>query len=494
MDWTRMLRVLLGRRRLVGGVVAGLLALGAALVLLLPTRYTATAAVLVDLAQADPLAAAAPNAPPGPAATSTLSTQIDLLTSSRVLLRALHSLRAAADAPTRALADERELWQRATRGRGDYDAWWVERRREDLIVKPTRESGVITLSVTHEEAAGAARLAAAVMQAYLDTVLELRVGPARQYARFFEERAAQQREVLAAAQARLAEHQRRVGVAGAGERLDIENLRLLELSSQLTAMQAARVDSSERDAAARQAGRGDRLREVSTHPIVVGLQGQLAQQQARLGELSARQGENHPQVIEAQAAVAQLRGRIEAETARVAAGLGLASRVDEGRVARLQQALQAQRERVLRLKSGTDAAAVLEREVQAAQRAYDTLLAQAARSQLESEAKSTQVSVLQRPTTPARPSAPKTGTILAVFTLFALLLGVAAALLAEQRDARVRAAAEVTHALGLPLLVSLPPPEPAAIAVRAARAARARRALLPPTGRRRRGCAEGGKA
>lgn len=454
MDWTRMLRVLGGRRRLIAGVVAGALALGGLVVLLLPPKYTATAAVLVDLSQPDPLAAAAPNPPQGPGAPSTLSTQIDLLTSSRVLLRALHMLREARDE----LAEQRELWQKATRGQGDYDAWWVERLREDLVVRPTRESGVITLLASAEDAAASARLARAVMQAYLDTVHELRVEPARQYSRFFEERAAQLREALATAQARLADHQKRVGVAGAGERLDIENLRLLELSSQLTALQATSVDSREREAAARGGGgAGERLREVSTHPVIVGLQGQLAQQQARLGDLSARLAENHPQVIEAQAAVAQARGRLEAESARVAAGLGLASRVDAGRVAQLQAAVQAQRERVLRLKSGTDAAAVFEREVQAAQRAYDTVLAQGARAQLESQARPTFVSVLQQPTPPGRPSAPKVGTILAVTALFSLLIGIGAALLAEQRDARLRTAADVPQLAQLPLLVSLPP-------------------------------------
>ncbi|MBI5716286.1 MAG: chain length determinant protein EpsF [Burkholderiales bacterium] len=456
MDWMRMCRVLIGRRRLMAAVVGVLLSAGVALVLLLPNRYTATAAVLVDLNQSDPLAAMSGNAAAASPAsvTGALSTQIDLLASSRVLLRALQSLRAAGDE----LADERELWLRSTGGQGDYDAWWVERLREDLVVKPTRESGVITLSVTVEDRAGAARAAKAVLQAYLDTVLELRVEPARQYSRFFEERAAALRHKLAEAQAQLADYQRRQGVVGTGERLDMENLRLLELSSQLTAQQAASVDSSEREAQARrQAGGADRMREVSTHPVIVGLAGQLAQQQARLGELGARLGDNHPLVIEAQAAVAQLRSRLESESARVAAGLGLASRVDEGRVAQLRQAVQAQRERVLRLKSGTDAAAVLEREVQAAQRAYDAVLAQGARAQLESQAHQAHVAVLQQPTVPARPSAPKVGTILAVVAFFALLLSAGAALFAEQRDARVRAAADIRETLRLPLLVSLPP-------------------------------------
>ena len=51
-----------------------------------------------------------------------------------------------------------------------------QRLREDLVVKPTRESGVITLSISAEDAAGAARVTRAVMQAYLDTVLERRTG------------------------------------------------------------------------------------------------------------------------------------------------------------------------------------------------------------------------------------------------------------------------------------------------------------------------------
>ena len=62
MDWMRMCRVLSGRRRLMAAVVGVLLAAGVAVVLLLPNRYTATAVVLVDLNQSDPLAAMSANA------------------------------------------------------------------------------------------------------------------------------------------------------------------------------------------------------------------------------------------------------------------------------------------------------------------------------------------------------------------------------------------------------------------------------------------------
>lgn len=454
MNWMHMLRVLVGRRRLIGAVVGGMLAAGVLVILLLPAKYTSTASLLIDLTQSDPLAggAAAPSSPGQ--VTGALSTQIDLITSSHVLLRAVQSLRASGGA----LGDRAEMWLKATQGRGDYFAWWVDRLREDIIVRPTRESGVISIAVSAEDAVDSARTAQAVMQAYLDTVLELRVEPARRYSAFFDERAAKLRDALAEAQGRLAEHQRRSGIVGGGDRLDIENLRLLELSSQLTALQAVSADSGQREAQARrQSDRVDRMREVSTHPVIIGLQSQFAQQQTRLGDLGSRLGDNHPQVLEARAAVAQTRSRLESESARVAAGLGLASRVDEGRVAQVQQALQAQREKVLRLKSGMDSASLFEREVQAAQRAYDAVLTQASRVQLESQATQANVTVLQRPTPPSQASSPRVGTILAVVTLFAVLLGVVVALLAEQRDARVRGAEDIRQTLRLPLLVSLPP-------------------------------------
>ncbi|NMV20996.1 chain length determinant protein EpsF, partial [Vibrio parahaemolyticus] len=89
-------------------------------------------------------------------------------------------------------------------------------------------------------------MANAFVQAYIETHLDLRADPAKRFSTFFDQRAKQLREQLEAAQNRLSEYQKQHGLIATDERLDIENARLNELSSQLVAIQALATESSSR--------------------------------------------------------------------------------------------------------------------------------------------------------------------------------------------------------------------------------------------------------
>jgi len=79
----------------------------------------------------------------------------------------------------------------------------------------------------------AAILANAFAQAYIDTNIELKVDPAKQYATWFDERSRALRADLEAKQKRLSDIRPKRASLPPRRRLDIENARLAELSSQL---------------------------------------------------------------------------------------------------------------------------------------------------------------------------------------------------------------------------------------------------------------------
>jgi len=92
----------------------------------------------------------------------------------------------------------------------------------------------------------AAGMANAFVQAYLDTTVDLKVDPARQYSGFFGERAKAARERLEELQTKYSEFQKANGIIASDERLDVESSRLSELSSQLVMMQALAAESASR--------------------------------------------------------------------------------------------------------------------------------------------------------------------------------------------------------------------------------------------------------
>jgi len=423
-------------------IVGAVLAISVAL----PARYEASATVVVDINAADPLAGRELFRPVG-AVSTYIATQADIMRSESVALSALRSL------GLQERQEWRDKWKATTGGRGNFESWLASRLLRRLDVRPQRDSNVLTVSYTSTDGEFAAAVVNAFVRSYLDTTLQMRARPAQQFNSFFADRAKSLREALEQARSRLSAYEKQHAVL-VGAEPDVESARLAELTSQLVALQDVAAGAAN---ARKQAGAapGD-MREVRTDPEVAALTAEVVRQEGRLTELRSQFGERHHAVIQARQSLADLKGRLEASTRRAAQTFEPAVRISEARLAELRAALERQRAIVQQRKSQRDAAAVLIRDVENAQKAYDAVLERASHTALEG-ANTTQpnVSILKSATPPAEPW-PLLWLNLSVALVLGLLLGLANALFAEHRDRRVRTAEDVTQWLQQPLLLALP--------------------------------------
>ena len=283
---------------------------------------------------------------------------------------------------------------------------------------------------------------------------DLRVEPAKRYNSFFDERAKELRDALEKAQTRLSAHQREKGILVNDEKLDVENARLGELSTQLVALQAEATQSANRRREAR--SNPGQMQEVLGNPLVSGLLGDLSRQENKLSELRQRLGDRHPEVVQLQASISNLQARVQAETRRVVGSLTVNDSVNQARLGGVRDALEQQRAKLLRLKGERDEAAVLQRDVENAQKAYDTVLARVSQTSTESQNTQTNVSLLQSATTPVSVSWPRTRLNLAAGVVLGMLLAVGLTILRELRDQRLRSLDDVAMLLKQPLLGVMP--------------------------------------
>jgi chain length determinant protein EpsF len=303
----------------------------------------------------------------------------------------------------------------------------------------------------------AAALANAFVRAYIDTSLELRVDPAKQYSSFFEGRTKEARDALEAAQNKLSAYQKAKGIIATDERLDIESARLNELSSQLTALQAISAESSSRQAQA-QGAQGDRLSEVLNNPLLAGIKADIVRNEGRLQELSTRYGDNHPLVMEARASLADLRARLQTETRRVTGSVSINNSINRQREAEIRRSLDAQRTRVLQMKAVRDEGVLLQRDVENAQRAFDAVQQRFMQTNLESQTTQSNINQLTQAEPPLAPATPRVALNTVVATLIGSLLAIGLALVLELRDRRVRSLDDLVVTLGLPVLATMPGP------------------------------------
>lgn len=445
MTFQQLVAVLRARWIVALSVFTLIVATATALTLLWTKSYTATASVVLDIKSPDPIAGMVLQ---GVASPSYLMTQLDIITSSRVALKVVKSLRLAESTEMRA------RWQESTKGTGNYENWLADLIRARLDVRPSRGSNVIYVSYTAQDPAFAAAVANAFVQGYLDSSMELRTGPAKQFSEFFEANAKKLRTNLEEAQSRLSQYQQAQGIVVTDERLDIETARLNELSTQYVGQQAALADSGSRQDAAN--AQGDKSPEVIANPLVSSLRADLVRQEAQLQQLSTRLGEKHPQVLELRSSIGDLRSKLDTEIKRVTSSVGVNNSVNRSRAAQIKFALDEQRAKVMKLKAIRDEAAILQREVDNAQRAYDAVAARMSMTSLESQASQTNISALEYAAPPALPSSPSTLKNIALSIILGFIMAIFGALLIESRDKRVRTVAELEPMLDQALIGSIP--------------------------------------
>jgi polysaccharide biosynthesis transport protein len=439
--------LLVMRARWRAGLIALLLVvLGAvALSFVLPKRFASSASIMLDVRSPDPVAGMVMAGMMSPAY---MATQVDLLSSERVMKRVIRGLKLNEASATR------DQWLTATGGVGEFEAWLSELLVASLEVKPSRESNVINVTYNSADPNFSAAMSNAIVQAYIETSLELRADTAGQYSNFFDARAKKLREDLEIAQAKLSAYQKSKNIIATDERLDVENARLSELSTQLVVLQAAAAESSNRQA---QVGaRADQVAEVLNNSVVATLTAEIAREESRLKELGAKWGESHPQMVEARAHISELRSRMEAAVSRAGGSVAVNNNINQGRLVQLTGALERQRAKVLELKSLRDGAAVLQRDVENAQRSFDAMTSRATQSGVESQNTQSNISVIKRASAPSEASSPKLKKNLAIGLFLGTLAAVGLMLVRELLDRRIRTVTDITEELAQSLLVVLP--------------------------------------
>jgi polysaccharide biosynthesis transport protein len=440
MTLTQLFHILKARRiaLLVTFSVCVLVAL--LLVLVLPKQYTATAMVVIESRLPDPVNGIANNT-----SSTYINTQTDIVRSVRVVNKVVSSM-GLDKAP-----DVVDQWLQNNQGEGDIRTWLAARMLGGLDVKPSRDTSVLSISYTASEPNSAASIANHFVKAYIETNLELRVEPAKLYTSMFESQLVQARKNIDKAQTKLSKFQSESGLTSADERLDVETAKLNDLSQQLVGMQSQTADSQSRTTQA-----GLSSPEVVGNSLLNELKASIAQQEAQLSQLKQNLGSNHPQIATLTASIAELKSKLASESVTVMRSLGVGNAISKQREAQVQASLTAQRNKVLGLKSLRDEAALLSKDLENAQRTYDSINARLNAVLIESQNNQTNISVIQEANAGMVIKSPRLGLMLAQGVFVGLVLGVVVAFIREMRDRKIRTSSDIASLAQIRLLGTMP--------------------------------------
>lgn len=413
-----------------------------AISLLTPPSYKSTATLIVNLKGTDPVTGFSMPAQFMP---GYMATQIDIISSKNITRKVINKL-GLTESPA-----VQQSFMDDTEGKGEISEWLSELLLKKLDVKPSRESSLIDISFTGINPQFAAAIANAYADVYMETSIELKVAPSRKAAQYFTEQVKELRNNLELAQKNLSDYQQSKGIISVDERLDVERARLNDLSSQLVMAQGQSMEalSRQRNSAGASAYESP---DVASSPIIQNLKTEIARAESKFADISQKVERNHPLYQGSKAEIENLKAELSKQIQSASGNVASNSRILQQRENEIRGALSAQRAKVLELNRDRDALAVLTREVENAQKAYDVTTQRFTETNIEGQSNQSDVVLLNPAVAPMAPSSPNLVLNLAASLFLGVFLGIGFGLIAEMLDRRVRSTGELFEVLQAPVL------------------------------------------
>lgn len=442
MNFTQLFTVLRARRLIVLFTLFMTVATTLVVSLLLPKTYKATTTLILNYKGIDAVSGVVL---PAQLTGGYMATQIDIINSKNVVLKVVDALKLADGN-----AVKRDFYE-STGGQGDIREWLAELLLKNLDVTPSRESSVLAVTFKGSDPQFAAAVANAVAAEYQQTAVQLKVDPLKKASTYFNSQIKVLRENLETAQNKVSKYQQEKGIVSMDNRLDVETARLNDLSSQLVLVQTQLMEAASRRRQATGENGGESP-DVLANPLVQNLKASLAQMEAKFSDISQKLGQNHPLYQGMKAEIEQLRAELNRNIQSTSNGVGNNALILHRRESELRSALQAQKAKVLELNRARDELAVLGKEVENAQRAYELTTQRFTQTRLEGQADQVDVAVLDPAVPPLEPANPKVLLNILLSVFLGTVLGLSFGLLAEMLDRRVRTADDLVEGLQMPVL------------------------------------------
>ena len=435
-DLEEFIGLLKRRRRLIFQVAAGVVLLALLYAFSQPTVYSASAVVMLDSRKNTVADASAvlTQLQPDPA---TMQNQIQILESRALAQKVIAQLGLADDpefngtlpAPGIAgLVDPRN-WD------GEVAAADPDKLADNFLKHVWADSNglstAITVSATSRDPRKAARIANALVKAYLDDQVGGRHAATSQTTDWLQGRA---NDLAAQLQAQNEEIQRfkaSNGLADAGPGGSLVDQQLAGINNQIV---QARSDLDQKVAEQQSMAGGDpaNASRVTSQPLIAQLRAQEAQLTQQEADLNSKYGPLHPKLLEVMAARRDLDLRIAQEIGRVASSANGDVATARSHLQSLEGSLRQAEQLAVTQNMARTQLTTMESNATSTRTAYETFITRLRQAQDQDATLTPESRVLSSAAVPQSPAAPKRKLIVGASLPLGLMLGALAALLQEK--------------------------------------------------------------
>ncbi len=319
----------------------------------------------------------------------------------------------------------------------------VDQVTKALSTSNPKLSYTIKIEFESESAAKAALLTNTLAELYLTDQLEAKFEATQRATDWLSERIGDLKERVLTAENAVQAFREQNEIVQSGNQGTVGEQQLAELNVQLITAQTDLAEAEARYSQVQaQVGRRSSaasLGDVLKSPLIQRLGEQEAEVRRKQAEISKRYGPRHPDTVNINAELGDIRAKIAEEVSKVTNSVENEVRVSRARVTTLSQKL----EELKRENTGVEKARVqlreLEREAESGRVLLETFLSRFKETSNQNDLQQADARIISKAETPVESSFPKTRLILAVALVLSLMVGLGLAFLLEALDNGYRA-------------------------------------------------------
>jgi capsular exopolysaccharide synthesis family protein len=341
----------------------------------------------------------------------------------------------------------------------------VDALRDRIKVTGRANSRVIEVTVGSQSPLKARAILQTLTDLYLVDQLDVKFEATQRAATWLNERLAEVTRKVEVSERAVEDFRRENGLIRGKDDVNLTTAQITELSSQLVLARTKVAEAEARlkqvEAVARSGSGAATVGEVLSSPLIQSLRQQESLVLRKQAELSTKYGPKHPQIINVNAELADLRQKIAIEVRIIISNLRTELEVAKAREASLTRDLSDMERRVGGLNEKEVQLRALEREATANRTLLNTFLQRFKETSGQEGIQAPDSRIISAANLPIGPSFPNVPLIMSLTIVGSLILGVGLVFAIEQLDSGFRSMDQVEREMGVPALGMIPLLDPA---------------------------------
>lgn len=326
--------------------------------------------------------------------------------------------------------------------------------KKRLSVEPLKDSRIVEVSFESSDPELAARIANALVNNYIEFNFRTRYDFTRHASGWMEQQLEDLRAKVEKSQQALVDYERQNLIINVGDKQNITEQRLQDLSQGYTTAQGDRVQKESIYELAK-SNEGQIGVIVQNEPLQR-LEEKYTDLKAAYADAQAQYGPNFPKVVRLRDQLDEMQSLIEKERKQGIQKVRNAYLVAVGRENLLAAALAKQKAEVGQLNQRLIEHNILKREFETNQQLYENLLQRLKDATLSAGLQATNIHVIDQATPPTSPIRPNKPRNIFAGLLVGLIFGVTLAFVQEALDSSVRSTEEAERLINAPALAVVP--------------------------------------